>query len=194
MSVYSNNDHRKTSQLGKFYVDTPAYCETLTHWVFFLTCWHPNHQPVFLTKQFWCLNLNQTFCENQSKQCLKVKLKNGSRCESDSRLLVKSWFCLFTLIFFLLLHCTGKAMAWFTAVIFIPSSVSLVALVLHSHLLALKTALAPTQTTSRLSQFGSFFLNISILSPLSQHYDCLLILHSPWLYSNFAVILQTVFQ
>lgn len=35
MSVYSNKDYGKTSQLGKFYVDTSAYCETLTHCFFF---------------------------------------------------------------------------------------------------------------------------------------------------------------
>lgn len=28
MSVYSNKDYGKTSQLGKFYLDTSAYCET----------------------------------------------------------------------------------------------------------------------------------------------------------------------
>lgn len=142
----------------------------MRHIVFcFLFFWHltPKPSAFFLAKQFWCLNLNQTVCENQSKQWLKVKLKNGSRCQWESRLLVKSWFLFVHTDFFLLLHCTGKAMAWFTAVIFIHSSVSLVALVLHSHLLALKTAPAPTQTTSRLSQFGSFFSLIFLFYHLS---------------------------
>lgn len=73
MSVYSNKDYGKTSQLGKFYVDTSAYCETLTHCFLFFVFFDmltPKPSAFFLTKQFWCLNLNlnQTVCENQSKQ------------------------------------------------------------------------------------------------------------------------------
>lgn len=89
----------------------------MRHIVFcFLFFWHltPKPSAFFLAKQFWCLNLNQTVCENQSKQWLKVKLKNGSRCESESRLLVKSWFLFVHTDFFFTspLHWEGYGMIY----------------------------------------------------------------------------------